>query len=117
MAVELQVCKNDLQNTRLLATGVQPDRRDHRGHAGEPGGAPAALAAMQAPAAQQVKANSVFTVRFDFGSTRVAIPPDVTAALVEDAKNSPLVPLRGRTDGTTDALAEPHRPRAGGGGA
>ena len=28
------------------------------------------LAAMQAPAAQQVKANSVFTVRFDFGSTR-----------------------------------------------
>ncbi|MFY7953660.1 MAG: hypothetical protein ACOVT5_14240, partial [Armatimonadaceae bacterium] len=38
------------------------------------------LANMQGPAAQQVKANSVFTVRFDFGSTRVAIPPDVTAA-------------------------------------
>ena len=64
------------------------------------------LAAMQLPAAQQVKANSVFTVRFDFGSTRVAIPSDVTAALIEDAKNSPLVLLRGRTDGTTDAPAE-----------
>ena len=64
------------------------------------------LAAMQAPAAQQVKANSVFTVRFDFGSTRVTIPPEVTAALVEDAKASPLVLLRGRTDGTTDAPAE-----------
>ena len=32
------------------------------------------LAAVQAPAAQPAKANSVFTVRFDFGSTRVSIP-------------------------------------------
>jgi len=64
------------------------------------------LAAMQGPAGQQPKANSVFTVRFDFGSTRVVIPTDVAATLVEDAKASLLVMLRGRTDGTSDAPAE-----------
>jgi outer membrane protein OmpA-like peptidoglycan-associated protein len=61
---------------------------------------------MQAAPVQQPKANSVFTVRFDFGSTRVVIPADVAATLVDDAKASPLVMLRGRTDGTSDAPAE-----------
>ena len=106
MAVELQVCKNYLQNTRLMAT--------ESGRVAETTAATLAnlaarqqiLAAMQGPAGQQPKANSVFTVRFDFGSTRVVIPTDVAATLVEDAKASPLVMLRGRTDGTSDAPAE-----------
>ena len=108
MAVELQVCKNDLQNTRLLAT--------ESGRVAEMTAATLAnvaarqqmLTAMQGPTGQQpqAQANRVFAVRFDFGSTRVVIPPDVTAALVEDAKASPLVLLRGRTDGTSDAQAE-----------
>ena len=106
MGVELQVCKNDLQNTRLMAT--------ESGRVAETTAATLAnlaarqqiLAAMQGPAGQQPKANSVFTVRFDFGSTRVVIPTDVAATLVEDAKASPLVMLRGRTDGTSDAPAE-----------
>ena len=106
MAVELQVCKNDLQNTRLLATDS--------GRVAETTAATLAnlatrqqiLAAMQGPAGQQPKANSVFTVRFDFGSTRVVIPTDIAATLVEDAKASALVMLRGRTDGTSDAPAE-----------
>ena len=106
MAVELQVCKNDLQNTRLLAT--------ESGRVAETTAATLAhlaarqqiLAAMQGAPGQQPKANSVFTVRFDFGSTRVVIPTDVAATLVEDAKASPLVMLRGRTDGTSDAPAE-----------
>lgn len=106
MAVELQVCKNDLQNTRLLAT--------ESGRVAETTAATLAnlaarqqiLAAMQGAPGQQPKANSVFTVRFDFGSTRVVIPTDVAATLVEDAKASPLVMLRGRTDGSGDAPAE-----------
>jgi outer membrane protein OmpA-like peptidoglycan-associated protein len=106
MAVELQVCKNDLQNTRLMAT--------ESGRVAETTAATLAnlaarqqiLASMQGPAGQQPKANSVFTVRFDFGSTRVVIPADVAANVVEDAKASPLVMLRGRTDGTSDAPAE-----------
>ena len=106
MAVELQVCKNDLQNTRLMAT--------ESGRVAETTAATLAnlaarqqiLTAMQGAPGQQPKANSVFTVRFDFGSTRVVIPADVAATLVEDAKASPLVMLRGRTDGTSDAPAE-----------
>ena len=57
-------------------------------------------------AGQPGQANSVFTVRFDFGSTRVVIPAEIAAALVADAKAAPLVLLRGRTDGTSDAPAE-----------
>ena len=106
MAVELQVCKNDLQNTRLMAT--------ESGRVAETTAATLAnlaarqqiLAAMQGAPGQQPKANSVFTVRFDFGSTRVVIPADVAATVVADAKASPLVMLRGRTDGTSDAPAE-----------
>jgi outer membrane protein OmpA-like peptidoglycan-associated protein len=106
MAVELQVCKNDLQNTRLLAT--------ESGRLAETTAATLAnlaarqqiLAAMQGPTGQRPQANSVFTVRFEFGSTRVVIPTDVAATLVEDAKASPLVLLRGRTDGASDAPAE-----------
>ncbi len=106
MAVELQVCKNDLQNTRLMAT--------ESGRVAETTAATLAnlaarqqiLAAMQGAPVQQPRANSIFTVRFDFGSTRVVIPTDVAATLVEDAKASPLVMLRGRTDGSGDAPAE-----------
>lgn len=106
MAVELQVCKNDLQNTRLLAT--------ESGRLAETTAATLAnlaarqqiLAALQASAGQQAQANSVLTVRFEFGSTHVVIPARVAAALIEDARAAPLVLLRGRTDGTSDAPAE-----------
>ena len=106
MAVELQVCKNDLLNTRLLAT--------ESGRLAETTTATLAIiaarqqvmGAMKATAGQQAQANSFFTVRFDFGSTRVVIPADSAAALIEVAKAAPLVLLRGRTDGTNDAPAE-----------
>ncbi|MBE2242148.1 MAG: OmpA family protein, partial [Burkholderiaceae bacterium] len=52
------------------------------------------------------KANSLFAVRFDFGSTRLAMPAELSAALVEEARSAPLVVLKGRTDGTADSLAE-----------
>ena len=64
-----------------------------------------AIAALQARAAAP-QANSVFTVRFDFGSAKVAIPAEMSAALVEEARSAPLVVLKGRTDGTTDNAAE-----------
>ena len=106
MAVELQVCKNDLQNTRILATESSRIAETTAATLSNLAARQQLLAAMQVPTSQQVKANSVFTVRFEFGSTRVAIPPDINAALVEDAKASPLILLRGRTDGTSDAPAE-----------
>jgi outer membrane protein OmpA-like peptidoglycan-associated protein len=106
MVVELQVCKNDLQNTRLLATETGRVAETTAATLANLAARQQILAAMQGPAGQQPKANSVFTVRFDFGSTRVVIPTDVAVTLVEDAKASPLVMLRGRTDGSSDAPAE-----------
>jgi len=106
MAVELQVCKNDLQNTRLLATESGRMAATTAATLANLAARQQILAAMEGAPGQQPKANSVFTVRFDFGSTRVVIPADVAATVVEDAKASPLVMLRGRTDGTSDAPAE-----------
>jgi len=106
MAGELQVCKNDLRNTRLLATESGRTAETTAATLANLAARQQILAAMQGAPGQQPKANSVFTVRFDFGSTRVVIPADVAATVVEDAKASPLVMLRGRTDGTSDAPAE-----------
>jgi outer membrane protein OmpA-like peptidoglycan-associated protein len=108
MAVELQVCKNDLQNARLLATESGRVAEITAATLANVAARQQMLAAMQGPISQQpqAQANRVFTVRFDFGSTRVVIPTDVAPALVDDAKASPLVLLRGRTDGSSDAPAE-----------
>jgi outer membrane protein OmpA-like peptidoglycan-associated protein len=102
MAVELQVCKNDLQNAHILAT--------ESGRLADTAAATLAhLAARQqllASLQQRAMANSVHTVRFAFNSTRVDIPPDAAPSLLEDAKTAPLVMLRGRTDGTSDSPSE-----------
>ena len=102
MAVELQVCKSDLQNTRIVAT--------ESGRLAET----AAATLERVSARQQVivamasapQANSVFTIRFDFGSTRVVVPADSASALIDNARAAPLVLLRGRTDGAIDSTTE-----------
>ena len=104
MAVELQVCKSDLQNTRIVAT--------ESGRLAET----AAATFERVSARQQVivamasapQPNSVYTIRFDFGSTRVVVPADTASALIDNARAAPLVLLRGRTDGATDSTAESH---------
>jgi outer membrane protein OmpA-like peptidoglycan-associated protein len=105
MAVELQVCKNDLQNTRILATESGRMAESTAATLQQLAARQQAIAALQARATAP-QANSVFTVRFDFGSTKVAIPAEMSAALVEEARAAPLVVLKGRTDGTTDTAAE-----------
>lgn len=100
VAVELQACRNDLQNTRLLA--------NESGRLAQATAATLAnlAARQQMLALMQGAANRVFTVRFEHGSTRVVVPPEAAAPLIEDAKAAPLVLLRGRTDGSTDVPAE-----------
>jgi len=106
-AVELQVCKADLQNTRLLAAESGRLAESTTATLASLAARQQFIAAMQAPVDKPpLRANSVFSVRFDFGSTRVAIPADIAAPLVADAKAAPLVLLRGRTDGFSDALVE-----------
>lgn len=102
LAVELQVCKNDLQNTRIQAT--ESDRLAETTTA-----TLAHMAARQqllATIQEKVMANRVHTVHFAFNSTRVSIPSTEAAALVDESKAAPLVVLRGRTDGLSDSSAE-----------
>lgn len=114
VAVELQVCRNDLQNTRLLAAESGRLAESTTATLANLAARQQIIAAMQAPPSDKPppQANSVFTVRFDFGSTRVAIPAEIAAPLVADAKAAPLVLLRGRTDGSSDALVENRIARA-----
>lgn len=118
--VELQSCRSELANTRIdaaeaarradfaMATAdrmvalqqaielLQPSR-------------PAAVAIASPTAIREVvppAANSLYTVQFDFGSSRVNLAPEVLRAVMDRARTAPLVVLRGRTDGTQDLAAE-----------
>ena len=104
MGVDLQLCRNDLKNTRILATESGWMAQSATASLQQASARQQALAALQERAVPLV--NSVFTVRFEFGSTKVAIPAEMTAALVDQAHSAPLIVLRGRTDGTTDTAAE-----------
>ena len=105
MAVELQVCKHDLQNTRILATESGRAAESTAASLQQLSARQQAMATLLArPALPQ--ANSVFTVHFEFGSTHVSIPAEMTAALIDEARSAPLIVLKGRTDGTTDSPAE-----------
>lgn len=107
MAVELQVCRNDLQNIRILATESGRIANSSTAALQQLAARQQTIAALQAPPpAPAPRANSLFAVRFDFGSTRLAMPAELSAALVEEARSAPLVVLKGRTDGTADSLAE-----------
>ena len=110
--VELQACRNELHNTRLTAVESSRLAETTATTLANMVARQRLVAATQTSAGQQPKANRVFTVRFDFGSAHVAIPPDIAAALVEDAKASPLVLLRGRTDGIGDSPVESRMARA-----
>ena len=104
MAVDLMVCQNDLQNTRILATESGRLAETTRATLAHLVARQQLLSAMQVPATPP--ANSVHTVHFAFGSTRVVIPADLAAPLVQSAKAAPLVLLRGRTDGRSDTPDE-----------
>lgn len=106
MAVDLQVCKSDLQNTRILATESSRLAESAAATLERVSARQQAIAAIQAAAPTAPPANGVFTIRFAFGSTRVVVPADTASALVESARSAPLILLRGRTDGATDSAAE-----------
>ena len=106
MAVELQVCKSDLQNTRIVANESSRLAETAAATLERVSARQQALAAMSAAVPTAVPSNTVFTVRFDFGSTRLDLPADMASELIENARAAPLVLLRGRTDGAADSVAE-----------
>jgi outer membrane protein OmpA-like peptidoglycan-associated protein len=101
-AIELQACKHELVNTRILA---EESRR-----LGVSAAATLAhVGRQQALAASQpsgVPANTVFTIRFGFASTQVDASDTRMSVLVAEAKTAPLVVLRGRTDSLADNPAD-----------
>ncbi len=102
MAVELQVCKNDLQNTRIQANESNRLAETTTATLAHMAARQQLMASIQ----EKAQANSVRIVHFGFNSTRVSIPTEEALALVEEATAAPLVVLRGRTDGTSDSSAE-----------
>ncbi|MEZ5663154.1 MAG: OmpA family protein [Burkholderiaceae bacterium] len=101
-AIELQVCRNDLQNTRILATESSRLAETTAATLAHMAARQQLMASIQ----EKSIANSVRIVHFGFNSTRVSIPSEEARALVEESKAAPLVVLRGRTDGTSDSSAE-----------
>jgi outer membrane protein OmpA-like peptidoglycan-associated protein len=113
MAVDLQACKNDLQNTRLRVIDSGRVAETHAVTQANIAALQKALVDLDAQSqATRARPNTIVTVRFDYGSTRVDIPPNIARALIQEAKSAPLILLRGRTDGHSDAPAESHIARA-----
>jgi outer membrane protein OmpA-like peptidoglycan-associated protein len=102
LAVELQVCKNDLQNTRILANESSRVAETTAATQAHMAVRQQLMASMQ----EKAMANRVHTIHFAFNSTHVSIPTSEAAALVDEAKAGPLVVLRGRTDGFSDSSSE-----------
>ena len=109
VAVELQVCKGELQASRLLASESGRQAEATAATLQRVAAQQQVLAARPAvhqPADALPAGNSLYTVHFAFGSTRAALPAELLAALMDEARGAPLVLLRGRTDGHRDAPAE-----------
>lgn len=105
MAVQLQACSNELQNTRIWAAESSRAAATADVTAQQLTARQQLIASMQA-STSATQSNSVYMVRFEFGSSRLSIPAELSTALVSDARAAPLVVLRGRTDGGTESTAE-----------
>ena len=103
-AVELQVCRSDLLNARILVSETT--------RLAESASATATRLTLQQQAltAQQssvdARANALYAVHFAFGSTQVVVPAAEVTPLIERARSASLIVLRGRTDGEVEAPAE-----------
>ena len=102
--VELQACKSDLKNTRILAS--ESTRLAESASATATRLALQQQAILTRPPPEVEMANSVYTVLFGFGSAQVSVPSAEASALTEHARSASLVMLRARTDGQVDAPAE-----------
>ena len=104
VAVSLQVCEGELQNTRIAA------RESARAEADAKSTAIRLAAQQQTLAAQALRfeerRNTVYSILFAFGDAHVVLSQAESARLIDDARASPLILLRGRTDGPTEAPVE-----------
>lgn len=105
MAVELQSCRSDLENTRILAAESvrSAEASSH---------AVARMVQQQQLLVRGIEANAsaqrnlLVSVLFAFGSTQVNLLDAEATRIMDEARGAPLVVLRGRTDGATESPAE-----------
>lgn len=101
-SLELQTCKGDLRNTRILATEKSRDAESSRA-------AFLKLAALRQPQQQPLPGDTrstIYTILFPFGGTRVDLPSAQAERLFREARTAPLILLSGRTDGANQNPAE-----------
>ena len=103
-AVSLQVCESELHNLRIAQQ--QSSRATDAARA-----AVIRLASQQQSLAKQAlrlqnQGNTIYTVLFTYGSTRVILKDEESRKLSDAAKDSVLIALRGRTDGAVASDAE-----------
>jgi len=105
MAVELQSCRSDLENTRILAKeSVRSAEASSQEMARMVQQQQLLVRGIEANAAAQ--RNLLVPVLFAFGSTQVNVPEADATRIVDEARTAPLVVLRGRTDGTAESPSE-----------
>lgn len=105
-AVDLQVCKSDLQNTRILASESSRLANATSATLANIAARQQALESLRTQQTPTARGNSVMTIHFDYGSTSFELTSDAEKTLMAAAKSAPLVMLRGRTDGMADSHAE-----------
>ena len=103
-AVELQVCKGELQNTRIRT--AETTRQAQSATATANRLALAYQASLSSSPSLSDEGNAIYTVLFPFGSTDVKISEPAAGALIERARKAALIVMRGRTDGERETPAE-----------
>jgi outer membrane protein OmpA-like peptidoglycan-associated protein len=105
MAVDLQSCRSDLENTRILAKeSVRSAEASSQAIARMVQQQQLLVRGIETNAAAQ--RNLLVPVLFAFGSTQVNVPDADATRIVEEARTAPLIVLRGRTDGTAESPSE-----------
>ena len=102
-ALDLQVCRSELHNTRIVVTETT--------RLAETASATAtrlALLQMTPPSKPTPldMSNVIHSVQFAFGSVEVKLSEPGASRLIEEARNAALIALRGRTDGEVEVPAE-----------
>ena len=103
-AIELQTCKSDLQNTRILANETTRLAESATATATRLAHHQQAMSSRLPPEIEL--ANAVYVVPFAFASVQVAVTAAEGRVLVDQARSASLVMLRARTDGQIESPAE-----------
>ena len=106
-ALDLQVCRSELTAAKIVLTESLNNSRS-LALAAPPVVLQSAAARrlVSAPTAASLEPNQVVVVNFALGSADFVVPPALSAPLIEQARNSRFILIRGRTDAVTDSMAE-----------